>query len=133
MTGQHEASIRHLGAGYEPHVDEVAGRLLYSLPVDSGFVSAAFSFGIRPADLAVLLSDPYRRAVLESVAHTTLQSSMLAGSKPVTAPDFAAIVASVLHAPPEALQSFIADVDRQHNVSTDCYATQAMTRKLRTD
>ena len=132
MTGEHEAGIRHLGDGYEPHVDEVAGRLLYSLPVDSGFVSAAFSFGIRPADLAVLLSDPYRRAVLESIAHTKLQNSMLAGGRPVTEPDFAAIVASVLYAPPDALQSFIADVDRQHNISTDYFAKQAMARRLRT-
>ena len=130
MTGEMEAGIRHLGVGYEPHVDEVAGRLLYSLPVDSGFVSAAFSFEIRPEDLEVLRSDPYRRAVLETVAHTKLQRSMLAGMKSVTERDFAAVVASVLHAPPDALESFIADVNREHNIDTGYFVKQSMTRRV---
>ena len=32
-------TVHKLGDGYEPHVDEVDGQLVYSLPVDSSFVS----------------------------------------------------------------------------------------------
>ncbi len=122
-------SRRLMGDGYEPHVDEEAGRLLYGLPVDSGAVGSAFSFDIRQADVDVLLSDPYRRAVLEVVAHTILQRTMLRGSRPVTEMDFAAIVSSVLHSTPEGLQRFIATVNREHNIDTGVFVAQAMARR----
>ena len=122
-------SRRLLGDGYEPHVDEEAGRLLYGLPVDSSIVGWAFSFEIRQADVDVLLSDPYRRAVLEVVAHTILQRSMIRGSKPVTGMDFAAVVSPVLHSRPEELRRFIAGVDREHNIATSSFVTQAMERR----
>ncbi|HEY0202590.1 MAG TPA: hypothetical protein VGC15_00380 [Acetobacteraceae bacterium] len=122
-------SRRLMGDGYEPHVDEEAGRLLYGLPVDSGAVSSAFSFDIRQADVDVLLSDPYRRAVLGVVAHTILQRCMIPGSRPVTEMDFAAIVSSVLHSTPEELRRFIATVDREHNIDTGVFVAQAMARR----
>jgi hypothetical protein len=62
---RYSKTVRRMGDGYEPHVDEVAGRLVYSLPVDSGFMSTSFSFLIGDDDLAILLSDEYRRAVLK--------------------------------------------------------------------
>ena len=65
--------VRLMGDGYEPHVEQWGEQLSYSLPVDSGFVSFSFTFAIRQADLDVLLSDDYRRAVLEVIAHTLLQ------------------------------------------------------------
>lgn len=122
-------SRRLMGDGYEPHVDEEAGRLLYGLPVDSGIVGWAFSFEIRQADLHVLLSDPYRRAVLETVAHTVLQRSMTRGSKPVTEMRFAAIVSSVLHSTHDELRRFIATVDREHNIDTGVFVAQAIARR----
>lgn len=118
-----------MGDGYEPHVDEEAGRLLYGLPVHSGAVGSAFSFDIRQADVDVLLSAPYRRAVLEVVTHTVLQRSMLRGNRPVTEMDFAAIVSSVLHSTPEELRRFIATVDREHNIDTGVFVAQAMARR----
>ncbi len=120
---------RLMGDGYEPHVDEEAGRLLYGLPVDSGIVGWAFSFDIRQADLDTLLSDPHRRAVLEIVAHTKLQRSMMHGSKPVTEMDFAAMVSSVLHSTPDALQRFIETVDREHNINTGSFVARTMARR----
>ena len=122
-------SRRILGDGYEPHVDEEARRLLYGLPVDSGIVGWAFSFEIRQADVDVLLSDPYRRAVLEVVAHTILQRSMIRGSQPVTEMDFAATVRSVLHSTPEELRRFTGTVDREHNIDTGSFVVQSMTRR----
>ena len=122
-------SRRLMGDGYEPHVDEEAGRLLYGLPVDSGAVGSAFSFDIRQADVDVLLADPYRRAVLEVVAHTVLQRSMLRGSRSVTEMDFAAIVSSVLHSAPEELRRFIETVDREHNIDMGYFVAQAMERR----
>ena len=121
--------LRLMGEGYEPHVDEEAGRLVYGLPVESGIVGCAFSFEIQRADLDVLLSDPYRRAVLESVAHTKLQRSMSRGSKPVTPIDFATIASSVLHSTSDELQRFVAAVDREYNVSTGFFVEQSMARR----
>jgi hypothetical protein len=40
---RYSKTVRRMGDGYEPHVDDVAGRLVYSLPVDSGFQSTSFS------------------------------------------------------------------------------------------
>ena len=123
------APVRWMGDGYEPHVDDVAGRLVYSLPVDSGFVGRSFSFALRERDLAVLLADPWRRALLEGIAHTLLQHSMIRGSPEVTELDFAGIVAAVLHSTPEALRRYVAGVDRAHNISIEHYARAAMARR----
>lgn len=121
--------VRLMGEGYEPHVDDVAGRLVYSLPVDSGMVGVDFSFPIRQADLDVLLRDPHRRAVLEVVAHTVLQRSMTRGAAEVTEIEFGRIVERVLHSAAEELSAFIADVNRDHNVRVDHYVREAMARR----
>ncbi|WP_443750056.1 hypothetical protein [Asticcacaulis solisilvae] len=123
------SGIRRLGDGYEPHVDEAGGRLVYSIPVESGFVSTGFSFDISERDLAVLLSDPYRRAALEVIAHAVLQRSMLRGGARVTQPGFDALVAEVLHSPPAALEDTIARASREHNMIVSHYITQAMARR----
>lgn len=57
------SAVRRLGDGYEPHVDEVDGELIYSAPVDSGPVTMSFSFPITRIDLDVLTADPYRQPV----------------------------------------------------------------------
>ncbi|MGH6613560.1 hypothetical protein [Sphingomonas sp.] len=118
-----------MGDGYEPHVDERDGALTYSLPVDSGFVSAAFSFDIRQADLDILLADPYRRAVLEVIAHTILQRSLLAGSTKVTQQAFDDLVSRALHAPSVALEEYIAEIGRDHHIVIGVYVEQAMARQ----
>ena len=118
-----------MGDGYEPHVDEVAGRLIYSLPVDSGFVGDSFSFEIGDADLRVLLADPHRRAVLEVVAHAELQRSMDRGNPAVTPADFRGLVDRALHGSPDALATFVADIDRDHNMSVAHLIRAAMARR----
>lgn len=123
---------RRLGDGYEPHVDEVDGKLVYSLPVDSGFASASFSFEIAARDLDVLRADPYRRAVLESVAHTILQPSLQRGGERVTQDAFADLVSRILHSTPAELEALIAAVDRDHNIVTRFYVEQAMARRAGT-
>jgi hypothetical protein len=122
-------AIRMMGDGYEPHVDDVAGRLVYSLPVDSGIVSLAFSFPVRESDLRLMLSDPYRRAVLEVVAHTVLQRSMIRGNPEVTELDFRRLVDQVLYAPADDLAAFIATIDRKHNMSTGHFVRAALARR----
>lgn len=70
-------SARHvLGEGYEPHVYQQDGKLIYEFPVDWSFVSAVRIFEIQKADLVVLLQDSYRRAVLEVVSHILAQKAM---------------------------------------------------------
>ena len=123
-------AIRRLGDGYEPHVDEEAGVLTYTLPVDSSFVSTVFSFRIQPEDLAVLLDDPYRRAALEVVAHTALQRSMLRDQPKVTQADFDALVTDVLHATPGDLETFVDRVDREHHTSTWFFMQPILERRL---
>jgi hypothetical protein len=123
------ATVHKLGDGYEPHVDEVDGTLIYSLPVDSSFVSVEFSFEILPTDLDVLLADPYLRAVLETVAHSVLQRSMIRGNPPVSQQAFDEVVAQVLHSTPAVLKRFIAAVDRDHNMRTAYFVEQALARR----
>ncbi|MBK4366524.1 hypothetical protein JJQ04_21080, partial [Enterobacter hormaechei] len=45
---------RLMGDGYEPYVNKLNDRLIYSLPVESGFVSFYFEFDISQTDLDVL-------------------------------------------------------------------------------
>lgn len=121
--------VRRMGDGYEPHVDDVAGRLVYSLPVDSGFVGLSFSFPIIERDLDVLLADPYRRAVLEVVAHVVLQHSMLRGNPEVTELDFRQLLDAVLHSAASDLERTIATVDRTHHTSIAVFVEAALRRR----
>lgn len=56
-------TTRVMGEEYEPYVEQLGDKLIYSLPVESGFVSFYFEFDIHQTDVDVLLSDHYRRAV----------------------------------------------------------------------
>ncbi|UAJ10113.1 hypothetical protein [Polymorphobacter megasporae] len=120
---------RLMGEGYEAHVDDEAGRLIYSLPVDSGFVSLSFAYPIKQADLDVLLTDPYRRAVLEVVAHTVLQRSMIRGNPEVSQLDFGRLVDRTLHACAEAVAGLVAEIDRDHHMSVDHFVREALQRR----
>lgn len=122
--------VRRMGDGYEPHVDEVAGRLIYSLPVDSGFVSLSFSYEVQEADLRTLLADPYRRAIMEVVAHTLLQRSMIRGNPEVTYTDFRRLMDRTLHSLPHDLATFVAEIDRDHNIGVEHFARAAMERRV---
>ena len=124
-----EPSIRRLGEGYEPHVDEHDGALAYSFPVDSGFVSASFSFEIQEADLAVMLNDPFRRAALDITTHTVLQRSMQIGSKKVTQSRFTALVAQILHSTQPELDAFLRRFDVKHHMLTQVYIDQVLGRR----
>jgi hypothetical protein len=128
MTESESASVRRLGDGYEPHVDEDANGLTYSLPVDSGHFSTSFSFAITPADLDVLESDRYRRAVLFVVAYTVLQRSMIRGQPAVTPEEFDALVAAILHAPSADVEAYITRIDRDYNQVTRLYVDKALAR-----
>ncbi|MGO8077914.1 hypothetical protein AB9F41_36635, partial [Rhizobium leguminosarum] len=80
-----------LGDGYEPHVDDNDGRLIYSLPVDYGHISLSFEYEIEAGGLAVLLDDVYRRAVLHWVLHTKLQRTIIDTAK-ISQNDFRALL-----------------------------------------
>lgn len=121
---------RLMGDGYEPYVNKFNNRLIYSLPVESGFVSFHFEFDILQADLDVLLSDHYRRAVLEVTAHTLLQRSTLKGHKRFTQNDFDNLIATTLHASQEHLSAFISQINGEHNISIEHYVNDIMNRRL---
>ena len=116
--------------GHEPYVNKFNNRLIYSLPVESGFVSFHFEFDILQTDLDVLLSDHYRRAVLEVTAHTLLQRSTLKGHKRFTQNDFDNLIATTLHASQEHLSAFISQINREHNISIEHYVNDIMNRRL---
>ncbi|WP_312690641.1 hypothetical protein [Kosakonia sp.] len=118
---------RLMGEGYEPQVWQEGGRLTYSLPVESGFVSFDFTFEIQQPDLDVLLTDDYRRAVLEIVAHTLLQCASVRIN--FTQSDFDKLIADTLHASPEGLQALIARVSQDHHIGIEPYAQQIMARR----
>ncbi|WP_296240247.1 hypothetical protein [uncultured Enterobacter sp.] len=123
-------TTRVMGEGYEPYVEQSGDKLIYSLPVESGFVSFHFEFDILQTDLDVLLSDHYRRAVLEVTAHTLLQRSMLKGHKRFTQNDFDNLIATTLHASQEHLSAFISQINREHNISIEHYVNDIMNRRL---
>ncbi|MCP2123163.1 hypothetical protein [Enterobacter mori] len=121
---------RLMGDGYEPYVNKFNNRLIYSLPVESGFVSFHFEFDILQTDLDVLLSNHYRRAVLEVTAHTLLQSSTLKGHKRFTQNDFDNLIATTLHASQEHLSAFISQINREQNISIEHYVNDIMNGRL---
>ncbi|MEB7542457.1 hypothetical protein [Enterobacter huaxiensis] len=123
-------TTRVMGEGYEPYVEQLGDKLIYSLPVESGFVSFHFEFDILQTDLDVLLSDHYRRAILEVTAHTLLQRSTLKGHKRFTQNDFDNLITTTLHASQEHLSAFISQINREHNISIEHYVNDIMNRRL---
>lgn len=123
-------ATRVMGEGYEPYVEQLGDKLIYSLPVESGFVSFHFEFDILQIDLDVLLSDHYRRAVLEVTAHTLLQRSTLKGHKRFTQNDFDNLIATTLHASQEHFSAFISQINREHNISIEHYVNDIVNRRL---
>lgn len=118
-----------MGDGYEPHVDETDGGLVYSLPVDSGFMNTSFSFDLRPPDLTVLLANPYRREMLAVIAHTVLQKSMGPDPVKVSQGDFDTMVRRVLHSGNVELERFADAIDREHNIRVRIFVAQALARR----
>ncbi|MBY5387097.1 hypothetical protein HFN00_04725 [Rhizobium leguminosarum] len=112
---------RRMGDGYEPHVDDVDGRLIYSLPVDSGHVSLSFEYEIEAGDLAVLLNDIYRRAVLHWVLHTKLQRTVIGTAEKISQADFRALLSEILHSPIDNVEQLIQAVNREHNIHLQYY------------
>ncbi|WP_203461985.1 hypothetical protein [Enterobacter cloacae] len=123
-------TTRVMGEGYEPYVEKLGDKLIYSLPVESGFVSFYFEFDILQTDLDVLLSDHYRRAVLEVTAHTLLQHSTLKGHKRFTQYDFDNLIATTLHASQEYLSAFISQINREHNISIEHYVNDIVNIRI---
>lgn len=123
-------TTRVMGEGYEPYVEQLGDKLIYSLPVESGFVSFHFEFDILQTDLDVLLFDHYRRAVLEVTAHTLLQRSTLKGHKRFTQNDFDSLIATTLHASQEHLSAFISQINREHNIAIEHYVNDIVNRRL---
>ncbi|BBE76353.1 MULTISPECIES: hypothetical protein [Phytobacter] len=121
-----------MGDGYEPHVAQLGEQLSYSLPVDSGFVSFSFTFTICQADLDVLLSDDYRRAVLEVIAHTLLQRSTLPGNTHFTQSEFDSLVADTLHSTRDFLEAFIAKISQENHIVIEKYVHDILNRRLNT-
>ena len=123
-------ATRVMGEGYEPYVEQLGDKLIYSLPVESGFVSFHFEFDILQVDLDVLLSDHYRRAVMEVTAHTLLQHSTLKGHKRFTQNDFDNLIATTLHASQEHLSAFISNINREHNISIEHYVNDIVNKRI---
>ncbi|KPA04490.1 hypothetical protein [Pantoea agglomerans] len=122
-------SVHLMGDGYEPHVTQEEGKLTYLLPVDSGFISYEFAFEISRHDLDILLSDDYRRAVLEITAHTLLQRSTLKGYDRFTQKDFDKLVTNTLHSTPDFLQTFISQISHEHHIVIEHYVKEIMDRR----
>ena len=123
-------TTRVMGEGYEPYVEQLGDKLIYSLPVESGFVSFYFEFDILQTDLDVLLSDHYRRAVLEVTADTLLQRATLKGHKRFTQNDFDNLIATTLHASQEHLSAFISQINREHNISIEHYVNDIVNTRI---
>lgn len=123
--------IHHLGKGWEPHVDEVDGKLIYSIPVDSGFVSNSFEFNIESNDLEVLKTNLYRYAVLYFAVHTLLQNTFGQGiaPKPFTQSEFTGTLQIILHSTESELESFIQEFNKKHNIILGHYVDDYVNRR----
>ncbi len=114
MTG-----TRLLGNGYEPIVDDVGGKLVYSLPVDANGALTSQDFEITQADLAVLKADPYRYAILYRALDPLLQAAMRKDGRPFTQHDFRKLADAVLPAGDAQLKQFVAQYNQQHGATID--------------
>ncbi len=121
--------LRLMGDGYEPYVDKLDDRLIYSLPVESGFLSFNLEFVICQVDLDVLLSVHYRRAVLEVTAHTLLQRSTLKGHDRITQHNFDELVFNTLHTTQEQLQEFISKFNREYRILIEHYVNEIVIQR----
>lgn len=118
--------VHFLGTVWEPQVHEVDGKLIYSIPVESGVVSRDFEFEIEAIDLEVLKNDIRRYATLYYALHTLLQNTFGIGQKPkeFSQDEFYKVVSSVLHTTDESLQSFIESFSKSHHISLQVYIDQ---------
>lgn len=122
--------IRLMGDGFEPHILKEGEQVIYAIYVQCGFMERSFAFNICYTDLAILLSDDYRSAILEVVAHTLLQSSMVIGGKPFTQHDFDNLIRDTLYSSFKDLQTFIAQVGREHHIAIEYYVKKIMDRRF---
>lgn len=122
-------TVSLMGNGFEPHVFEIGGRLIYSQLVGFGPADVEFRFPIRQSDLSVLLADPWRRAVLEVASYRMLQYSSMPGRRKFTNWDFRRLVRTVLHTTPDQLDRLITRVSRDYNVDVMQMAGKAIARR----
>jgi hypothetical protein len=133
-----ERKIHHLGVGWEPHVDEINGRLIYSIPVETSFVASSFEFEITSADLGVLKSNQYRYAVLFFSLHSLLQNTFGPSFAGKQVPDqfsqneFDLTVKKVLHSTDDELEAFIVRFDADNNISLKDYVTDFISQGSKT-
>lgn len=124
--------VHHLGEGWEPHVDEIEGQLIYSLPVDSGAVSLDFEFPIETKDLAILKVDKYRYAVLYFVLHEELQNKFGIGhrsSQKMQTHEFRSLVNSILHSSDKELESYLKGFQRENKCDIHRQVSEFLARK----
>jgi len=128
--------IHHLGTGYEPHVDEADGKLIYSLPVDSSFVTLSFSFEIHWRDLEILKSDSYRYVALHLILHRLLQNTFgphLAqnGIEPArfTQNQFRNVVDDILHTDGTKLKNYVQKFSKDQNLALEIQITSHLDRR----
>ncbi|GIE82125.1 hypothetical protein Aph02nite_80750 [Actinoplanes philippinensis] len=117
-------AIQYWGTGYGPHIDEEDGRLVYSLLVESSYVTMGFRFDIERADLTVLATDRYRHAALYVVLHTLLQTTFgpnVSRPRRFTQQEFTDVVARVLHSSAESLATYLDEFDHTWRIVTRYY------------
>ncbi|MFN4097211.1 MAG: hypothetical protein ACK4GG_10620 [Sphingomonas sp.] len=122
---------RLLGTGWEPHVDEIDGRLVYSIPVASGHMDYDFEFEIGASDLTVLVEQPYRRTVLFMLLHKLLQDSTLPGYPTVSLADFRCLADKILFGSDDAVADLIETMSTEHNMGLQLYIDEEMQRQRR--
>lgn len=130
-TGKPLPPGRLLGTGWEPHVDEIDGRLVYSIPVVSGFMQFDSQFEIGASDLTVLAEQPYRRTVLFMLLHKLLQDSKLPGYPTVSQPDFRGLADKILIGSDDAVADLIETMSTEHNMRLQFYIDEEMQRQRR--
>ncbi len=69
------SKVHHLGEGWQPHVDEIDGKLIYSIPVESSFVSISYEFEITKEDLFLLKESSEKYKLLFDSLHSEIQDT----------------------------------------------------------
>lgn len=133
IGGYSMQKIRLMGEGYEPCVNKLGNQLFYSIPVESGFASYDFTFEINQNDLNILLSDDYRRAVLEIIAHELLQFSKTRKNSNFSQSDFNQLIMNTLHASSNDLQTFIEQIGKKYNISINSCVKNIMNKRSGTN
>lgn len=116
-------SKRLLGEGFQPHVDEVGGKLIYSIPISRGVVDFDHQFEISQNDFEVLKVDSEKYQLLFDVLHDIFQNEYLGKEDEGTRiKEFERIKDIILHSDSNIVDEFLVEHEDSKRIQRERWA-----------